>query len=376
MSASTAGATAGAFSIFGIINPFNYLFFLASSLLLFFGYLILPKGVRAQYCGAARRRYRRQRKQRKISAHQSTQIPTPSSCLPPADILDSIYAYSHSFSPQEHVDKLASGSPASSNQIKSEILSTQASALDSVWSGIDESIYSEGSASKFRDQQHLFLPQHLKMMLQQPPGIKFIAHGTKCRPRSVWITLHCDVNNDSQSTATAATATPPDYRNCLTWRAELKPSSASKKSPTSPASLIPPKLGNLRKVELMEVLGVEVGKRTTALRRVQTAKGLREHDCFSLLTKTGTLDLECAGLVVAGSRSSAQEVRAAFIARLALAMSLKRLRLNGLRAMASPSALQSKLNGISPGSAISQLDERTIFTGLMSEANTISTVSF
>mmetsp|Transcript_31674 Transcript_31674/g.51674 ORF Transcript_31674/g.51674 Transcript_31674/m.51674 type:complete len:357 (+) Transcript_31674:43-1113(+) len=355
------------FSLFSYVTPLNYLFFLTLSLLIFLGYLILPMGVRAQYCGAGRRRYRRQRRQKKLQ--QSKAPPQPES-LPPEDILGNIYAYSHSFSPQEELAQLVGGTPSSS-YVKSDFISPQTSALDSVWSGVDESQCSEISSAKMSNkQQQPSLPQILKEMLKQPPGIKFIAHGTKCRPRPVWITLHYDTNSQS---------TPPEYQNCLTWRAELKSSSSHKSSPVSPLSP-GTRMGNLRKVELMEVLGIEMGKRTTALRRVQTAKGVDARDCFSLLTKTGTLDLECTGLVVAGSQSSAKEVRAAFITCLALAMSSKGLRLNGLQPLTSPSSLQSQLNGLNNASPASppstQWEERTLFSSLLSEARTVSTVSF
>ncbi|KAL7540591.1 hypothetical protein ACHAXR_010232 [Thalassiosira sp. AJA248-18] len=145
-----------------------------------------------------------------------------------------------------------------------------------------------------------------------------------------------------------------------------------------------PRLGNLRKVSLNEILGIELGKRTTALRRVQTAKAVNESECFSLLTKTGTLDLECKELVVAGSKSSAREVRAAFITSLALTMESKGLRLNGLQQhfVASPSSLQSKLQNLNDGTAMASptmgqlLDEQSLYSGLMSDTKTISTISF
>ncbi|KAL7531903.1 hypothetical protein ACHAWF_003948 [Thalassiosira exigua] len=279
-----------------------------------------------------------------------------STSLPTEDVLDNIYAYSHSFSPT--VDRLAD-TPASSC-IKSDIASSKASALDSVWSGVDD----------LQTESHLSIPQQLKIALQQPPGIKFVAHGTKCRPRPVWITLHCE-ELDTQ------TSTPPEYRNCLTWRAEMKSSSARKSSVTDSGQKTP-RMGNLRKVAMVEILGIELGKRTTALRRVQTAKTVKESDCFSLLTKTGTLDLECTGLSMGGSQHTAKEVRAAFITCLAMALSSKGLRLNGLQFDSSPASLESQLQGLGNGSAPSTgyWEERTLFSGLLSEGKTISTVSF
>ena len=267
--------------------------------------------------------------------------------IPREDIKGNVhaYSYSHSFgSPRE------SAPETPSSYAKSEIIS------DSIGGGVDET-------------QQLPLPQQLKTMLEQPPGVKLIAHGTKCRPRPVYLTLHSDTIN-SQS------ATTPEYRNCLTWRAELKSSS----SPLSSNNLnhARAKMGNLRKVELNEILGFELGKRTTALRRVQTARMINECDCFSLLTKTGTLDLECTALAVGGRHSSAEEVRAAFIMCLAMAVSSRGLRMEGLHPPTTPS-LQAQLRGLnlntgSPPTA-AQWDEGSLFSGLMS-AKTISTVSF
>lgn len=154
-----------------------------------------------------------------------------------------------------------------------------------------------------------FLHQ-LKQRLSRSPGIKMIAHGTKCNPRPVWITLHFDVNESTPQNhdASATTAIPLEYQLCLTWRAEIKRPSKSLDS----SSL---KLGNLRRVAFHDILGIERGKRTTALRRIQTAKLVNENECFSLLTKSGTLDLQCSS-----DFGDAAEVREGFIELLGIAM--------------------------------------------------------
>ena len=51
------------------------------------------------------------------------------------------------------------------------------------------------------------------------------------------------------------------------------------------------KLGKLHQVPLSHIMYVDIGKQTTALRRVENAAVL-ESLCFSLLTKEGSLDLE------------------------------------------------------------------------------------
>jgi len=260
------------------------------------------------------------------------------------DVLETLYAQSHSFSPQDQLI-----SPVS-EVTKSDILSSQASAMhDDVFSGLSDR----------RDVEQpptiqLSLPEELKEKLKQPPGIKLIAHGTKCKPRPVWITLHCASIDQQQSPELK------EYYNCLTWRAEIKSNSATSKK----------KLGNLRNVELNDIIGIELGKRSTALRRPQTTNNVKENDCFSLLTKTGTLDLQVVGI----DNSTAEEVRAAFITCLALSMIASK-KVNNLPSSPSSAApsLQSQLDRLKGGSS-QTTDERTIYSGILSEA--ISTVSF
>ena len=167
VNATTPPSSVEASSPIGYITPFNYLLFLATSLLLFLGYLILPRGVKAHYCGAARRRYRRQTRRRRSTLQKESLQQNQTT----EDILGNVHAYSYSHSFGSPQDQNAPETPSSC--AKSEIIS------DSIWGGVDET-------------QQLPLPQQLKAMLQQPPGVKLIAHGTKCRPRPVYLTLHSD----------------------------------------------------------------------------------------------------------------------------------------------------------------------------------------
>jgi hypothetical protein len=176
----------------------------------------------------------------------------------------------------------------------------------------------------------------LKQQLNQSPGIKMIAHGTKCNPRPVWITLHFDEGMSAQQLSIN-----PDleYQNCLTWRAELRPNKNSIMLPSNTTSM---RLGNLRKVSFQNIMGVERGKRTTALRRVQTAKVVDEKECFSLLTNAGTLDLQCLGIDNNMVNASAGEVREGFIRLLGMALSSRGLRLN--ERQLSPSSATGVVN--------------------------------
>ena len=450
-------------SIVSHVTPFKYLLFLTFSLMLYLCYLILPRGVRAEYCCASRRRYRRQRRRRRTQLDQYNQLyqfhnqglhsRNYGVYTTPKDVLERILAHSHSYRrivatdatadsptndfsnfftpspnhakssemPISRVSAISTTSPASFTGLgKQQILSPEVVDVSgSVWSGVDEvtprlgmarppstwketrSISRNDTVSNTTDvfgnqlmspnlkycphssgsnivsnvvnnnngvhqsfqsnddhQSHhhsspsysSILVERIRQLLSQPPGIRLIAHGTKCHPRPVWITLHFD-SLPPPTSFSPQSQTPSEYKNCLTWRAELRPSSSSLSpnswNPSSTHSHMtrfasttpsPARLGNLRKVSLNDILGVQLGKRTTALRRVQTAKSVPESECFSLLTRTGTLDLQCmewTGGAQVGQRpgeglATAIEMREAIIACLAMVMSSKGLDLDGV----------------------------------------------
>jgi len=97
------------------------------------------------------------------------------------------------------------------------------------------------------------------MQQLREPGVLIVAHGSRGRPKTVRLQL----------TETA-----------ITWRTETR-----KKRD------VQPKMGKLHQVPLSHIMYVDVGKQTTALRRVENA-AVNEALCFSLLTREGSLDLE------------------------------------------------------------------------------------
>jgi hypothetical protein len=106
------------------------------------------------------------------------------------------------------------------------------------------------------------------MQQLRDPGVLIIAHGSKGKPKTVRLQL---------------------TESAITWRTETR-----KKDPNNGNVVnnkIPPKLGKLHQVPLSHIMYVDVGKQTTALRRVENAHVMEEL-CFSLLTKEGSLDLE------------------------------------------------------------------------------------
>jgi len=168
-------------------------------------------------------------------------------------------------------------------------------------------------------QNHTILPKHVNVRsmveervrhrFTQPPGLRLIAHGIKVRPRPVWIQLHVDDN-----IIHGADTTTSELHNCLTWRAELKASSSSQEGAFSNNT---PSLGSIRKVSLTDIVGIELGQKTVALKRLQS---VRESECFSILTTTGTLDLQCVSSPDVG-RATAEDVRKACLEYLTSGLS-------------------------------------------------------
>ena len=92
------------------------------------------------------------------------------------------------------------------------------------------------------------------MQQLRDPGVLIVAHGSRGKPKTVRLQLN---------------------EAAVTWRTESKHK----------------KVGKLHQVPLTHIMYVDVGKQTTALRRVENAQ-VPQSLCFSLLTKEGSLDLE------------------------------------------------------------------------------------
>jgi hypothetical protein len=103
------------------------------------------------------------------------------------------------------------------------------------------------------------------MQQLRSPGVLIVAHGSRGKPKTVRLQL-----TDSS----------------ITWRTESSRASSNKKKNN---------FGKLHAVPLSAVMYVDVGKQTTALRRVENA-AVQEALCFSLLTKEGSLDLEASSV--------------------------------------------------------------------------------
>lgn len=236
--------------------------FLFSLLCIYLGFLVLPRGFKAQYCRGSRRRYRR--KQR--SGRRRRNVPPPPPPRKTAAVVDD------------------EETPTKPNNYSR-----------------DESIHRESlnKNGRMKSQRNGLSARSLvKKCLGNPPGLRLIAHGIKVRPRPVWVQLHMTqqhhLNNNEHSSTTG-------FYNYLTWRAELK------SSPSQHGNAC--ELGGIRKVSLNDILGFEVGQKTVALRRLSTERSIRESECLSILTVSGTLDLQC----VPYEGASAENVRDAIL---------------------------------------------------------------
>jgi hypothetical protein len=111
------------------------------------------------------------------------------------------------------------------------------------------------------------------MQQLRDPGVLIVAHGSRGKPKTVRLSL---------------------TETSITWRTEIrKLSSHTGTKQQQQQQSILPKMGKLHSVPLSHIMYVDVGKQTTALRRVENAS-VPDVLCFSLLTKEGSLDLEAA----------------------------------------------------------------------------------
>ncbi|KAI2496686.1 hypothetical protein MHU86_17833 [Fragilaria crotonensis] len=213
------------------IDALDFSLILFVLLVLFVLYLLLPRGLRVQYFKAYPKRY--------AWSARSRARRTGRSILQPS-VIGSVAASS-----------IATGT-------------TGTHRMQSVGT------YSTGTPNNpFAQQQQLLdLQQNDEIVISaamqqlRDPGVLIIAHGSRGKPKAVRLQL---------------------TESAITWRTETR-----KKGKTSD---IKPKMGKLHQVPLSHIMYVDVGKQTTALRRVENAS-VSEALCFSLLTKEGSLDLE------------------------------------------------------------------------------------
>jgi hypothetical protein len=111
--------------------------------------------------------------------------------------------------------------------------------------------------------------------LESKDGIRLIAHGVHCDPKTVRIRVDMDTLS-------------------LLWQTEFyKPMSSSAAKVNTTASTTILMQGTEHKIALPNILYIDVGKRTSALTKIENSNLLDEW-CFSLLTQNGSLDLQAS----------------------------------------------------------------------------------
>jgi hypothetical protein len=127
--------------------------------------------------------------------------------------------------------------------------------------GFDEELAYKNGQPLVDFQQNEEIVISAAMQQLRDPGVLIVAHGSRGKPKTVRLQL------------TEAS---------VTWRTETRKKGQKDAKP---------KMGKLHQVPLSHIMYVDVGKQTTALRRVENA-AVSDGLCFSLLTKEGSLDLE------------------------------------------------------------------------------------
>lgn len=326
----------------------SYTTFLGISLVLFVCYLILPKGFRFQYCRAQRRRYARSKgtskelqqwidattaaknnpkslsevmQQRRflveevlddtrdegIKARKHSPLRRQASPLPPS----TMKRLSMSSSPASGRRSVAFDSPTG-------FRSANTTSTNFGSRGYDSSSYSGGRDDKYANSGKVSLGSIVtkessgttytpkswsfsarEAPLEAPPspkhpaiagtpqadivqetmlrlkgrGIRLVAHGVQCEPKRVWIRLDEDTTS-------------------VTWQTEFP-----RRVPTNTGEVsIVLMRGSLHKIALPNVLFIDAGKKTTALKK-RANKNVADHLCFSLLTQNGSLDLQANSLL-------------------------------------------------------------------------------
>jgi len=234
------------------INPLHFSAGCFLLLFLFVAYLLLPRGVRVQYFGAYPKRYAwsARSRGRRTGGNKRGGMSVSS-----VGGEGSIYGSS----------SVAGGSVIQNNQLQQQ-QQQQQQQRQGMMSNNNNQNTPSGTASTISASAAASDDIVVSAAMQQlrDPGVLIVAHGSRGKPKTVRLML---------------------TETTITWRTEMR-----RKSPSNPNSK-ELKLGKLHSVLLSHIMYVDIGKQTTALRRVENAS-VSEALCFSLLTKEGSLDLE------------------------------------------------------------------------------------
>ena len=244
------------------IDPVQFSLFVLSCLFLFVFYLLLPRGFRVHHFKAYPRRYAWSARTRSARRRGATEGVSQSGVASSGGQHKSLPVTGYPAGAQQ-----MQAGQGNSNAFAGKMVTDQPETItfDSAGSGSNNNPFG-GSNNNDNNQtirtmysepnDEIVISAAMQQLREH--GVLIVAHGSRGRPKTVRLQL---------------------TENAITWRTETR------KKPN------PPKLGKLHQVPLAHIMYVDVGKQTTALRRVENA-GVPESLCFSLLTKEGSLDLE------------------------------------------------------------------------------------
>eukprot|EP00521_Asterionellopsis_glacialis_P009190 CAMPEP_0195286164 /NCGR_PEP_ID=MMETSP0707-20130614/3722_1 /TAXON_ID=33640 /ORGANISM="Asterionellopsis glacialis, Strain CCMP134" /LENGTH=326 /DNA_ID=CAMNT_0040345763 /DNA_START=190 /DNA_END=1170 /DNA_ORIENTATION=+ len=236
------------------IDPLRFTFVCFSLLIAFVFYLLLPRGIRVHYFGAYPKRYAWSARSR--TRRSQSHVGGGGSTIGGSSIATGTTATGATGYRQLQGIGLgaagagAAGGPNAASYASSSILGGGTNSRGS------------GANNNPDLEQNDEIVISAAMQQLRDPGVLIIAHGSRGKPKTVRLQL---------------------TESAITWRTETRKKGQPKDSK--------PKMGKLHQVPLSHIMYVDVGKQTTALRRVENAS-VSETLCFSLLTKEGSLDLE------------------------------------------------------------------------------------
>jgi len=251
------------------IDPLHFSMFLFGTLALFVLYLLLPKAVRKQYFGAypkrhawsSRSRSRRSGRnggQSSLSGSLTTNNTASSAVTPGSQGHHrQLHGVGLGATTQSQYSAPSASGNVTTNSSRQHVSQQQQQHYDE-----EQAAFGGGGGQQILDmQQNDEIVISAAMQQLRDPGVLIVAHGSRGKPKTVRLQL---------------------TESAITWRTETRKKGNKDQKP---------KIGKLHQVPLSHIMYVDVGKQTTALRRVENAS-VSENLCFSLLTKEGSLDLE------------------------------------------------------------------------------------
>mmetsp|Transcript_33168 Transcript_33168/g.51442 ORF Transcript_33168/g.51442 Transcript_33168/m.51442 type:complete len:318 (-) Transcript_33168:111-1064(-) len=242
------------------IDPLQFSVALFGILLFFVLYLLLPRALRKQYFGAYPRRHAWSARSRMRRSRGGYGQSLEGGSITGASSIatgTTFGTHTQSHRPLQGVGLGASGTQGGTS-VASYSVNTAPRRFDE-----EQVVFGQGGQHQpMADmQQNEEIVISAAMQQLRDPGVLIVAHGSRGKPKTVRLQL---------------------TEAAVTWRTETR------KKGTKDAK---PKMGKLHQVPLSHIMYVDVGKQTTALRRVENAS-VSDALCFSLLTKEGSLDLE------------------------------------------------------------------------------------